>query len=193
MLGDQGLVVDRGDEELVLEALGVAEAQRLGAVRALRIHSGVRQPPAPEVERVRRGNTPDDPVDHPGAGPPHRQARVLEEREVRARVPGLVGVEEVVDGRVVLVDRLLHEPEAERAGVEVDVLLGVGGDRGDVVDAVELHASDPTPGSWALSTALLMVDRAHRRWWVATAYSSAARADSMSSVAITSLTPPNVV
>ena len=143
MLGDQGLVVDRGDEELVLEALRVAEAQRLGAVRALRINSGVRQPPAPEVERVRRGDTPDDPVDRPGAGPPHRQARVLEEREVRARVPGLVGVEEVVDGRVVLVDRLLHHPQAENARIEVDVRLRLSGDRGDVMYPLQAHICPP--------------------------------------------------
>ena len=33
----------------------------------------------------------------------------------------LVGVEEVVDGRVVLVDRLLDQAQTEHAGVEVDV------------------------------------------------------------------------
>ena len=52
----------------------------------------------------------------------------------------LVGVEQVVDGRVVLVDRLLDDPEAEHAHVEVDVPRRVAGDAGDVVDALELHA-----------------------------------------------------
>jgi len=47
----------------------------------------------------------------------------------------------VVHGRVVLVDRLLDEPEPERAGVELDVLRRVARDRGDVVDAFELHGS----------------------------------------------------
>ena len=51
----------------------------------------------------------------------------------------LVRVEEVVDARLVLVDRLLDHPQPERAGVEVDVALRLGGDRGDVVDALELH------------------------------------------------------
>src|SRR6185295_19824057 len=51
----------------------------------------------------------------------------------------LVGVEEVVDGRVVLVHRFLDEPEAEDANVEVDVARSVGGDARDVVDTLELH------------------------------------------------------
>src|SRR4029077_15768320 len=67
------------------------------------------------------------------------EAGVLEERDVRPRIAALVAVEQVIHGRVVLVDRLLHESQPEHAGVEVDVLLGLGGHRGDVVDAFELH------------------------------------------------------
>ena len=70
----------------------------------------------------------------PGAAP-----GILEEGDVRAGRALLVRVEEVVDGRVVLVDRLLHEPQPEHAGVEVDVRRGVAGDAGHVVDAVESH------------------------------------------------------
>ena len=54
-------------------------------------------------------------------------------------LPVLVGVEEVVDGRVVLVDGLLDHAQAEHAGVEVDVAGRVAGDAGDVVDAFEAH------------------------------------------------------
>jgi hypothetical protein len=61
---------------------------------------------------------------------------VLEEGQVRAGIPALVGVEEVVDGGVVLVDGFLDQPQAHDAGVEVDVALGVLGDRGDVVNAL---------------------------------------------------------
>src|ERR1700730_1621573 len=76
---------------------------------------------------------------HPGARVPAGGARILEECEVRPRRAVLVAVEEVVDGRVVLVDRLLDHPQAEHAGVELDVARRVRGDRGDVVNALELH------------------------------------------------------
>ena len=69
------------------------------------------------------------------------RARILEERDVGARAALLVGVEEVVDGRVVLVDRLLDEPQTEHAGVEVDVPGRVAGDQGDVVDPFERIAA----------------------------------------------------
>ena len=83
---------------------------------------GLRGEPAlPEVERSVRADAPLHGVHHPRARAPAPDARVLEERDVAAGRPVLVGVEEVVDGRVVLVDRLLHEPEAENACVEVDV------------------------------------------------------------------------
>ena len=56
-------------------------------------------------------------------------------------MPLRVGVEEVVGAGIVLVDAALHEPHAEHAGVEVEVLLRGSGDRGDVVEPVDaLHA-----------------------------------------------------
>jgi hypothetical protein len=82
-------------------------------------------------------------VDHPGAGLAARRARVLEEGQVGARRALLVGVEEVVDGRVVLVDGLLDEPQPEDPDVELDVRGRVARDRGDVVDAFELHPRLP--------------------------------------------------
>src|SRR5437763_1938377 len=72
----------------------------------------------------------------PGCG-----AGIFEERDVVARRTVLVAVEEVVDRRVVLVDRLLDEAKAEHSRVEVDVARGVAGDRRYVVDALELHDS----------------------------------------------------
>ena len=48
---------------------------------------------------------------------------------------GVVAEVEVVGAGVVEVDGALDEAEAEDLGVEVEVLLGVGGDGGDVVEA----------------------------------------------------------
>jgi len=83
-------------------------------------------------------------VDHPRARPAGDGAGILEEREVGAGAGVLVAVEEVVDGRVVLVDRLGGQPQTEDARVEVDVPAGIAGDGADVVEAVELHGRNPT-------------------------------------------------
>ena len=57
----------------------------------------------------------------PAPARPRGESGILEERDVGARGAALVGVEQVVDGRVVLVHRLLDEAEPERPRVEVDV------------------------------------------------------------------------
>ena len=137
MVGDQRRVGDVGDDELVVEALGIGEAQRVALARGL--DAGGAEPLGPEVERGVGGDPPDDPVDHAVAGAPASGAAELEEGDVGAGAALLVGIEEVVDARLVLVDGLLDHPQAERAGVEVDVALRVAGDRGDVVDSLELH------------------------------------------------------
>jgi hypothetical protein len=137
MIGDQRGVVDVGDPQLVLEALEVGEAQALGL--APRFVPSVPEALLPEVERLGRGDAPADAVDHSRARPAAGRSGELEERQVRAGIALLVGVEEVVDGGLVLVDRLLHEAQTHQAGVEVDVALRLRGDRRDVVDSFELH------------------------------------------------------
>src|SRR5262249_13763810 len=99
------------------------------------------QPFLPEVECLVGRDAPLDGVHHPRtrAAAPH--ARVLEERDVAPGRTLLVRIEEVIDGGIVLVDALLDEPETEDARVEVDVPRRVGGDAGDVVDAVEAHSA----------------------------------------------------
>ena len=140
MVGDQRLVRALAGDQGVPQALGVAE--REGAVLvALAGDALVGQAALPEVDRLGRGDAPADGMHHPGAGLALPRARVLEEGDVVARRALLVAVEEVVDGRVVLVDALLDEAQAQDAGVEVEVARGVAGDRGDVVHAVELHAA----------------------------------------------------
>ncbi len=138
VLGDQRVVIGAADAKLVAETLRIGKAQSVSLSLGLDALSA--QPLGPEVERLRRRDPPGDRVDHPVAGAAWRGAGVLEEGQVGTGVALLVGEEEVVDGRIVLVDRLLHQPQAQHAGIEVDVLLGFAGDRSDVVDALELHA-----------------------------------------------------
>jgi hypothetical protein len=145
VIGDEGRVRYVGNEELVLEALGVGEVQR--AVATLRRHALAAQALGPEPERVLRADAPDHPVDHPVAVPAARDPGVVEEREVAAGVAAFVGVEQVVDGGVVLVDRLLHEAQTHHARVEVDVRRRIGRDRGDVMDPLELHVLRGFPKS----------------------------------------------
>ena len=135
-----GVVAGRVDDQLVVEALEVGEAQDASSPRSDAVPSRG-EALLPEVERRGGGDAPDDPVHHPGAGPAGLGVRVLEEGQVGAGAGLLVAVEEVVDGRVVLVDGLGGQPQAEDARVEVDVARRVAGDRGDVVDAVELHGT----------------------------------------------------
>ena len=80
------------------------------------------------AERGRRG--------HPRALPALRHARPREEGQQAGRAALLVAVVQVVGVRGVEVDRLLDQPQPQRAGVEVDVRLRVGGDRGDVMEPV---------------------------------------------------------
>jgi hypothetical protein len=67
--------------------------------------------------------------------------RPVEESEARAGGGEPIGIEEVIGGDVVLVDRLLDQAHPEHISVEGEVARRVGRDRGEVVDAGELHGS----------------------------------------------------
>jgi hypothetical protein len=134
VLGEEWRIVDGRDHEALAEALGVVE----GNARVVSGDVGLgREAMLPEVERFLRGDAPIDGVHHPGTGLAATHAWILEKRDVAAGCPGLVGVEEVVDGRVVLIHRLLDESEAQDTRVEVDVARRVAGDARDVVDSVQ--------------------------------------------------------
>ena len=135
VLGDQRFVAGLDDGELVPKPFGIDERQPPLLARK---HVVV-EPLLPEIERLIRSDPPADGMHHPGARAALARARVFEEGDVGARVALLVGVEEVVDGRVVLVDRLLHHAQAQHSRVEVDVSRRVPSDRRDVVDSFELH------------------------------------------------------
>ena len=98
MVGDQRLVGDLGDDELVLEALGVGEAQALAlAARARR--------PAAASRSAQKSSASAEPTRQtirwtiPAPARPRGAPRELEEGDVGAGVALLVGVEEVVDAR----------------------------------------------------------------------------------------------
>ena len=134
---NQRLVIGLDDGDLEAEAFRVLEAKpRVGALRRNVFRC---EPLLPEVECFVGGDTKDDPVHHSRAGTSTASVRILEERQVTPRAPLLVRVEKVIDGRVVLVDGFLDEPETEDANVEVDVPRRVGRDAGDVVDSLEVH------------------------------------------------------
>jgi hypothetical protein len=141
VLGHQRLIGAGEQLQLQAQALGIVEAQ---AALGTRGHGAlVAQPLLPEVQSLLRPDPPHDRADHPAAGPAGAGARVLEEGDVRPGAAALVGVEEVIDGGVVLVDRLLDHSQAQHPRVEVDVARCVGGDARNVVDAVELHWRAP--------------------------------------------------
>ena len=137
VLGAERLVDTGAHGQLVPQALEVGEAQGVAVALGLDALGG--EPRLPEVERRGRADARDDRVDHAGAGAAGDRARVLEERQLRARAPTLVGVEQVVDARVVLVDGLGRQPQPEDARIEIEVPRRVPGDRGDVVDAFEVQ------------------------------------------------------
>ena len=56
-----------------------------------------------------------------------------EKGENRAGITLAVAEVEVISAGVVEVDGLLHQPQPKNAGVEIDVLLRIGGDGGNVV------------------------------------------------------------
>ena len=70
---------------------------------------------------------------------PLRRRRPVEEGDVGARACQPVGVEEVIGADVVLVHGLLDQAHAEHALVEAAVAGRIGGNRGQMVDAGELH------------------------------------------------------
>ena len=161
MLGDERLVARVDGCQLASHSFEVFEANPIAD--ALVLDPFAAESVGPEVEGVRRGDAPRDRVDHSRAGRPPRRVRILEERNVAAGAAFLVRVEEVVNGRVVLIHRLLDEPQSENTRVEVDVARGVAGDQRDVVNALEAHARSITSGGLSTRSAPPRTRRGHAR------------------------------
>src|SRR5439155_5952245 len=150
-------------DELETEAHRVVEAKAVPLDRALEPRRGQAQ--RPEFERLIGAHAKTDAVDHTRARAAPSQAWILEEGEVGAGASFLVGVEEVVDGGVVLVDRFLDQAHAHDAGIEEQVLRGVGRDRAYVVDAVQVSClSSFLPGRDRDNSGSCLFE-----WWGSTA------------------------
>lgn len=72
------------------------------------------------------------------------RVRPGKERKNAPRAPLLIAEVEMIGGRVVEVYGTLDEPEAEDAGVEIEISLGIARDTGDVVNtgSAEAHRID---------------------------------------------------
>src|SRR5256885_13455111 len=127
----QRLILRRAGDQLETQTLRVFEAETIAFDR--RVQPGRRQAPRPELEGFWGSDPKGDPVDHPRARTSAHQAWILEERQIRTGTAIFIRVKEAVDRGVVLVDRLLDEPQAQDPGIELEVLRGVGGTCADVV------------------------------------------------------------
>ena len=126
-----------GRGELELEAVGIGEGDE-GLAEALVGAFGddavALEFYDPVLERL-GGDEERGGVDHAGAAPSGRGHGEGEEGEDRAGTAVRVAEIEVVGAGIVEIDGELDQAEPEDAGVEIDAALGVGRDRGDVVDA----------------------------------------------------------
>src|SRR5829696_194161 len=102
MLRHQRLVIRLDDLEGVPESLRVGEPDD-AVVAPVHLDPLLRQALLPEVQGPLGAEPPPDAPDHPLARAALRRTGILEESQVGAGIPLLVGVEEVVDGRIVLV------------------------------------------------------------------------------------------
>ena len=101
------------------------------------------EPVAPPVEAAVH---PQPGAGHAVSAAPLGPGRPVEEGDVGPGRGEGVGVEQVIGRDVVLVHRLLDEAHPQNLGVEPPVAGGVGGDRGQVVQAGELHGVLPLRG-----------------------------------------------
>src|SRR4051812_13724386 len=99
MLGGERSVGSVRDHQLETEALAILELQ--AAPVAARRDVLRRQPLGPEVQRLLGRDAEYGRVDHAVARTATRRSRILEEGDVRPGRAVLVGVEQVVDRRVV--------------------------------------------------------------------------------------------
>ena len=67
---------------------------------------------------------------------PHRP---VEESDIGSGRAQAIGIEQVVGAGVILVHGLLDHAETQRLGIEIVIACRIGGDGGEVVEALEFH------------------------------------------------------
>jgi hypothetical protein len=139
----------------------IADGQRAvteASFNGFELRSIAFQPRGPEPQAVERHLEAD--FDRQAvADARRRHVRPRKEREIGARTPLRVRVEQVIRAGIVLIDALLDQPHAQHAGVEVQVLLRGTRDRGDVMKPVDApHPAIITIVDWRLLIVDLIVD-----------------------------------
>src|SRR5690606_32501248 len=107
-----------------------------------RHEASVTQPLRPELQRLFAADAQAGTTDRASAAT-FASDWPIEEGEVAARRGQPIGVKQMIGAGIILVDGLLDEPETERIGVELFVAGRIRGDRGEMVNASELHGSVP--------------------------------------------------
>ena len=89
---------------------------------------------APEPEAALAGDAQPGARDAVGSAALGRR-RKIEEGEICAGTAFAVGVEQMIGADVILVDGLLHQPHAQQAGVERQILARFGRNRREMVNS----------------------------------------------------------
>ena len=136
--GGQRRIVGLVDDELEAQALGIVEQQRrrlLARSRCPRRPRRAAQYSSASAFATRHMMR----CTMPAPGVPARSAGNSKKVMMLPGCAALVAVVEVVEVGRVEVDRLLDHPQPEHPHVEVDVALGVRGDRRYVMDSIQVH------------------------------------------------------
>ena len=139
-VGRQRGVIDGDGQQFVAQALEVGEGTAPSSVRSVATSASARR-------ASQKASASSDATRHwmvwTMPSPAWPRAAPGNSKKVRIE-PGraaLVAEVEVVDVRLVEVDRLLHQTQAQHTRVEVHVARCIGGDRGDVMQTLECHSA----------------------------------------------------
>ena len=152
----------RDRDQFDCHAVRIQEAQHLFAEArrgAFHAHAVPRQTLEPVVKRFRGDRVGGGrhfsraPGAAVGVGP-------REESEDRPGGADRIAEVEVVAAGIVEVDRALHEPQPKHPGVEIEIALRLAGDRGDVMEAGDVHGGGGCGSRWFR----ISVSRWHGPW-----------------------------